>query len=68
MDATGLVGEYRVDLPHALGLSASVRHDFNSDFRDVTTWRTIAFVAVSSRIESVVTNRSSDEVRLSIVK
>lgn len=42
MDATGLVGEYRVDLPYALGLSASVRHDFNSDFRDVTTWRAAA--------------------------
>lgn len=42
MDATGLVGEYRVDLPFELGLSGSVRHDFNSDFRDITTYRTAA--------------------------
>lgn len=42
MDATGLVGEYRVDLPLNLGLSGSVRHDFNSDFRDVTTYRAAA--------------------------
>jgi len=42
MNSTGLVGEYRVDLPHELGLSASVRHDFNSDFRDVTTYRIAA--------------------------
>ena len=42
MGATGLVGEYRVDLPWDLGLSASVRHDFNSDFRDVTTYRVAA--------------------------
>ncbi len=42
MDATGLVGEYRVDLPKDVGLSGSVRHDFNSDFRNVTTYRVAA--------------------------
>ena len=35
----GLVGEYRIALPQAVTLSGSVRHDFDSDFRDVTTYR-----------------------------
>ncbi|MBK6660280.1 MAG: TonB-dependent receptor [Proteobacteria bacterium] len=42
MDTTGLVGEYRIDLPLDVGLSGSVRHDFNSDFRDITTYRAAA--------------------------
>ena len=39
MNMAGLVGEYRVSLPRAIALSGSVRHDFDSEFRDVTTYR-----------------------------
>ena len=39
LDATGVVGEYHVSLPAAVALSASVRRDDNSDFRNATTWR-----------------------------
>lgn len=37
--ATGLVGEYRLDLFDQLFLAGAVRHDINSDFEDATTWR-----------------------------
>jgi len=39
MHLTGLVAEYRVSAAQVLSLSAGVRHDLNSDFRDDTTWR-----------------------------
>ncbi len=42
----GLAGEYVLDLPTHLTLSAAVRHDWNSAFEDVTTWR----YALSQRI------------------
>lgn len=41
-DATSIVGEYRVNLLEDLSLSGSVRHDYNSDFRDSTTFRVTA--------------------------
>src|SRR5690606_34956987 len=39
MHSTGFVGEYRVDVGADLSLGGSVRHDQNSAFRDVTTYR-----------------------------
>jgi vitamin B12 transporter len=39
---TGIAGEYGLDLPTATTLTASVRHDWNTGFADVTTWRTTA--------------------------
>lgn len=42
----GLVGEYRLDLFERLFLSGALRHDFNSDFEDATTWRATAAYVV----------------------
>lgn len=39
---TGLAGEYAVDLPFGLTLTGAARHDWNSGFEDVTTWRVTA--------------------------
>lgn len=39
MDVSGAVLEYRVRRPGRWSLSASARHDRNSDFEDVTTYR-----------------------------
>ncbi|MEX2479663.1 MAG: TonB-dependent receptor [Gammaproteobacteria bacterium] len=39
MHNTGFVGEYRLDIAADLSLGGSVRHDENSDFKDVTTYR-----------------------------
>ena len=39
IDNTGFVAEYRLNTEQNLGLSASVRHDDNSDFRNITTWK-----------------------------
>ena len=36
---TGLAGEYGLDLPTGTTLTAAVRHDWNTGFVDVTTWR-----------------------------
>jgi vitamin B12 transporter len=38
----GLAGEYALDLPIGLTLTGALRHDWNSGFQDVTTWRTTA--------------------------
>jgi vitamin B12 transporter len=38
----GLAGEYALDLPVGLTVTGAVRHDWNSGFQDVTTWRTTA--------------------------
>jgi len=39
IDAVGLVGQYELFVGEALALGASVRHDANERFDDVTTWR-----------------------------
>ena len=39
METTGAALEYRVRLPERWSLSASLRHDRNSDFEDATTYR-----------------------------
>jgi len=39
MHNTGFVGEYRLDIADDLSLGGSVRHDDNTDFRDITTYR-----------------------------
>ena len=39
IESTGVVGEYRITLAEVFALSASVRHDDNSDFDDATTYR-----------------------------
>ena len=39
IENTGIVAEYRLATQNNLGISASVRHDHNSDFRDITTWK-----------------------------
>ena len=36
---TGLAGEYALDLPWNMTLTSALRHDDNSGFADVTTWR-----------------------------
>jgi vitamin B12 transporter len=38
----GLAGEYALDLPIGLTVTGALRHDWNSGFQDVTTWRTTA--------------------------
>jgi vitamin B12 transporter len=48
---TGIAGEYAVDLATNLSASAAVRHDLNSAFQDVTTWR----LAASQRFPSTGT-------------
>jgi vitamin B12 transporter len=45
-ERTGLAGEYQLDLPTNTSLSAALRHDWNSDFADVFTYR----FAASQRI------------------
>ncbi|MCG2841621.1 TonB-dependent receptor [Sandaracinobacter sp. RS1-74] len=35
----GLVGQYELDVNDAFFAGASIRHDFNNRFADVTTWR-----------------------------
>ena len=47
-ERTGLAGEYVLDLPTNTTLSGALRHDWNSAFADVTTWR----VALSQRFPS----------------
>ena len=46
IDTLGYVGEYRVRMFDSTTVSASVRHDDNSDFDDVTTFR----VSISHRV------------------
>jgi len=41
-----LGGEYRVALDERIFLDGSVRHDDNDTFRDFTTWRTTATIAI----------------------
>jgi vitamin B12 transporter len=41
---TSLVGEYRLDAADWLGGGVAVRHDWNSQFADATTWRASAAV------------------------
>ncbi len=36
----GIAGEYGLDLPFGLTLTGALRHDWNSGFENVTTWRT----------------------------
>ena len=36
---TGLAGEYALDLPWNMTLTSALRHDDNSGFADITTWR-----------------------------
>ncbi|GGE47748.1 TonB-dependent receptor [Agaricicola taiwanensis] len=50
-DRTGIAGEYLVDLPFGTTVSAAVRHDWNDDFEDSTTWR----LAASHRLEKTRT-------------
>lgn len=38
----GLAGEYALDLPFGLTVTGAVRHDWNSGFEDITTWRATA--------------------------
>jgi vitamin B12 transporter len=49
----GLAGEYGLDLPFGLTVTGAARHDWNSGFEDVTTWRTTAsqrFVTTGTRL------------------
>ena len=39
-ERTGIAGEYSIDLPTATTITAAMRHDWNTGFADVTTWRT----------------------------
>ena len=39
IDTIGYVGEYRISFAGGAAVSGSVRHDDNSDFQDVTTYR-----------------------------
>ena len=55
MYARGLAGEYRVVFSEAVSLSASVRHDDNSDFQDDASWRlngSWAFRAPGTRLRA----------------
>lgn len=45
-ERTGLAGEYQLDLPTHTSLSAALRHDWNTGFADVTTYR----FAISQRL------------------
>jgi len=50
---TSVVGEYRLLAANGPALSAGVRHDDNSEFRDDTTWRVTAshlFAATGTRL------------------
>ncbi len=47
-DQTGLAGEYALDLPWGLSVTAAARHDWNSGFEDVTTWRFTAAQRIAS--------------------
>ena len=47
IDSTGIVGEYRITFSEVLSLSASVRRDDNSDFGNITTYRTTAAYLLS---------------------
>lgn len=38
----GIAGEYSLDLPTGLTLTGALRHDWNSSFENVATWRTTA--------------------------
>jgi vitamin B12 transporter len=44
----GLVGEYRANLFDALDLQLSLRHDFNDDFEDETTYAAAASYSVAA--------------------
>ncbi len=48
-DRTGLAGEYILNLPTGATLSAALRHDWNSNFEDVVTWR----LALSQQIAAL---------------
>jgi vitamin B12 transporter len=53
----GLAGEYGLDLPFGLTLTSALRHDDNSGFADVTTWReTIAqrFPSAGTRLHASI--------------
>lgn len=39
LEQTGMAGQYEVDVWDKLFLTAGLRHDFNEDFEDATTWR-----------------------------
>jgi vitamin B12 transporter len=41
-ERNGLAGEYVLDLPVGLTLTGALRHDWNSGFEDVATWRVTA--------------------------
>lgn len=46
LDNVGFVGEHRIVFDHGVSLSGSLRHDDNSDFRNVTTWRVVGVGAL----------------------
>lgn len=50
-ERTGLASEYVLDLPSHLTLSGALRHDWNTSFADVWTWR----LAASQRVPSTGT-------------
>lgn len=55
MNNTGLVGEYRATGFGALSFSLGLRHDINSAFDNITTWRTTAayrFDTFNSRLHA----------------
>lgn len=52
MDATGLLADYVGDITNAITVSGSLRRDWNSDFKDFTSWR----LGVSAKV--------SDQLRL----
>src|SRR5262249_28089001 len=51
----GLAGEYGLELPFGLTVTAAARHDRNSGFQDADTWRTTAsqrFPAIGTRLHA----------------
>lgn len=46
---TGIAGEYVIDLPTNTTISTALRHDWNSNFDDVVTWR----IALSQRFAGI---------------
>lgn len=61
-DQTSLIGEWRGDLDETLFLTLGVRHDLNSTFADVTTWRAAAayWIAPGTQIHTSYGTGSSD--------
>jgi len=56
-DRTGVAGEYALDLASGLTVTGAARHDWNSGFEDVTTWRATAnqrIAATGTRLHASV--------------